>query len=203
MQGGPVGCREGPWGAVVQRVEPGRPSRSEQTLKEWSGPDSGGCGQRGALTEVAQAVLTGIHAHLQCAHQPQVLHLGQGLLQSQGALSPGDWTAVTPSRHPSLVALGPVPDSPGIRGSWCVVLGRCKARCTSRPSQGAVGVTACQTLLLALSGHSQARPSPTLSCCLGWGVAKDRSWWVDPFQCDSCLGHREGAGQREAWGQAW
>ena len=46
-------------------------------------------GQVGALTKGPQAVVTGIHTHLQHAHQSEVIYLGQGLLQEPWVVSPG------------------------------------------------------------------------------------------------------------------
>lgn len=69
---------------------------------------------RRALTEIPQAVLTGVHAHVQHAHQPKVVHLGQGLLQKPTGSQPwgqdsGHAPPVTPL--PLASVLEPVADT--------------------------------------------------------------------------------------------
>lgn len=155
VQGRPMGC-SGPesraWQAGPERADPQR--------AVW--PGQWGGGWRGALTEVAQAVLPGIHAHLQRAHQLQVLHLGQGLLQSPGALSPGDWTAVPPSQRPSLVALWPVPASAGVRLLVCgagQVQGQVHLKAQPRCPGGPCPARPCSWHSLGI-----ARPDPVPPC---------------------------------------
>lgn len=58
---------------------------------------------RRALTEIPQAVLTGVHAQVQHAHQPKVIHLGQGLLQKPPGSQPrGLDSGHAPRGHPCL-----------------------------------------------------------------------------------------------------
>lgn len=70
--------------------------------------------------------------------------------------------------------------------SWCEAPGVwCRAGARPGAPQGPAkvpwGSLPCQALLLALPGHSQARPSPTLSCCPGRGLRRTGAGGWTPF----------------------
>lgn len=70
-------------------------TRKYNWLIERSSCDSHrGMGVTSALTEVPQAVLTGVHTHLQHPHQLEVIYLGQGLLQKSSGVTPGSLHAL-------------------------------------------------------------------------------------------------------------
>lgn len=138
------------------------------------------------LTEVAQAVLPGVDAHLQHGHQPKVIHLGQGPLQKPMGSQPGGLDS-----GPSLPGACSRPFLTysrlawGAPGVWCRAAD--KAGLPSGPSKApwwSLSAGLHSSLSLGIAELDPALPFPTVQG--GDAEGPELSWWLGPLM-DSCL----------------